>query len=200
MKRPDLRAVALILLLGAGNCSALFAANAPASRGGALAVYTRRPDPLDHGRALCPPFPGPDRDMASRRQSAAAYPWRARVLNWAAYVAPRIRVGVELGGTFTFDPNANLLLMLPILAKGAYVFSIYPFEIPVTFGAGINILKYTDQFYVDMLLKPGASLFWIFNSSWSFGFNLNYWMDFQFSSNFRLGNFLEASLTALYHY
>ena len=121
-------------------------------------------------------------------------------LNWAAYVAPRIRVGVELGGTFTFDPNANLLLMLPIIAKGAYVFSMYPFEIPLSLGWGINILKYTDQFYVDMLLKPGASLFWIFNSSWSFGFNLNYWMDFQFSSNFRVGNFLETSLTALYHY
>jgi hypothetical protein len=121
-------------------------------------------------------------------------------LNWSAYVAPRIRIGAELGGAFTFDPNANLLLMLPIIAKGSYIFSMYPFEIPVSFGIGINILKYTDQYYVDLLLKPGASLFWIFNSSWSFGLNLNWWFDMQMSSNFRIGNFLEISLSALYHY
>ena len=121
-------------------------------------------------------------------------------LSWAVYVAPTVRVGADLGGTFTFSPNTNLLLMLPILAKAAYVFTIYPFEIPVTFAAGINILKYVDQYYVDMLLRPGGSLYWIFNSSWSFGLNLNYWFDFQFSSKYRVGNFLEVSLTALYHY
>jgi hypothetical protein len=121
-------------------------------------------------------------------------------LNWSAYVAPRIRIGAELGGAFSFDPNANLLLMLPIIAKASYIFTIYPFEIPVSLGVGINILKYTDQYYVDLLLKPGASLFWIFNSSWAFGLNLNYWFDMQMSSSFRIGNFLEVSLSALYHY
>jgi len=121
-------------------------------------------------------------------------------LSWAVYVAPQVRIGADLGGAFAFSPNTNLLLMLPIVAKAAYVFTIYPFEIPVTFAAGINILKYVDQYYVDLLIRPGASLYWIFNSSWSFGLNLNYWLDFQFSSDYRVGNFLEASLTALYHY
>jgi len=121
-------------------------------------------------------------------------------LSWAVYVAPQVRVGIDLGGTFTFDPNSNILLMLPIIAKAAYIFTMYPFEVPLTFGAGLNILKYTDKYYLDLLLRPGASLYWIFNSSWSFGLNLNYWLDFQFSSDYRVGNFLEASLTALYHY
>jgi hypothetical protein len=123
--------------------------------------------------------------------------------SWAAYVSPQIRVGAELGGTFTFSPNSNALLMLPILAKASYVFTVYPFEIPVSFAVGMNIIKYVDQTTIDLLLRPGASFYWIFNSSWSFGLNLNYWFDMQFAAdpvNSRTGNFLEVSLGALYHY
>ena len=123
--------------------------------------------------------------------------------SWAAYVSPQIRVGADIGGTFTFSPNSNALLMLPILAKAAYVFTVYPFEIPVSFGVGMNIVKYVDQTTIDLVLRPGTGVFWIFNSSWSFGVNLNYWFDMQFAqnpANSRIGNFLEVSLGALYHY
>jgi hypothetical protein len=123
--------------------------------------------------------------------------------SWAAYLGPQIRVGADIGGTFTFSPNANALLMLPIVAKASYVFALYPFEIPVTFGVGMNIIKYVDQTTIDLLLRPGVSFYWIFNSSWSFGLNLNYWLDMQFASDpsqSRTANFLEVSLGALYHY
>jgi hypothetical protein len=122
--------------------------------------------------------------------------------SWAAYVGPQIRVGLDIGGTFTFSPNVNALLMLPMLAKASYVFTLYPFEIPVSFAAGMNIIKYVDQTTIDLLLRPGASLYWIFNSSWSFGVNLNYWFDMQLAdpANSRVANFLEFSLSALYHY
>jgi hypothetical protein len=123
--------------------------------------------------------------------------------SWAAYVSPRIRVGADIGGTFTFSPNANALLMLPILAKASYVFPFYPFELPVSFGVGMNIIKYVDQTTIDLLFRPGAALYWVFNSSWSFGLNLNYWFDMQFSPDpnmSRIANFLEVSLSALYHY
>jgi len=123
--------------------------------------------------------------------------------SWAAYVSPNIRVGADLGGTFSFSPNANALLMLPIVIKGAYVFSFYPFELPVSFGVGMNIIKYVDQTTIDLLLRPGASLYYVFNSSWSFGLNLNYWFDMQFAADptqSRIANFLEVSLSALYHY
>jgi hypothetical protein len=124
-------------------------------------------------------------------------------LSWAMYVAPQIRVGAELGGAASFSPNGNALLMLPILAKASYVFSFYPFEIPLTLGVGMNIVKYVDQSTIDLLVRPGASFYWIFNSSWSFGLNFNYWFDMQFAANpadSRIGNFLETSLSALYHY
>jgi hypothetical protein len=124
-------------------------------------------------------------------------------LSWAIYVAPQIRVGAELGGSASFSPNGNALLMLPILAKASYVFTIYPFEIPLTLGVGMNIVKYVDQSTIDLLIRPGASFYWIFNSSWSFGLNVNYWFDMQFATtaaDSRAGNFLETTLTALYHY
>jgi hypothetical protein len=124
-------------------------------------------------------------------------------LSWAAYVAPQIRIGAEIQGSFSFSPNMNALLMLPVLAKASYVFTLYPFEIPVTLAVGMNIISYVDQHYFDFLLRPGAALYYIFNSSWSFGLNLNYWIDMQFSSDStksRTGNFLETSLSALYHY
>jgi hypothetical protein len=125
-------------------------------------------------------------------------------LCWAAYVAPQVRLGVELAGNFTLSPNANTLLMLPIMGKASYVFTFYPFEIPLSFAAGMNVVKYIDQYTIDLLLRPGASFYWIYNSSWSFGLNLNYWFDMQFdttdSTQSRIGNFLEISLSALYHY
>lgn len=124
-------------------------------------------------------------------------------LNWMVYVAPQLRLGVDIGGTFAFSPNMNTLLMLPITAKASWVFPVYPFEIPVSLGIGMNVVKYVDQSIVDLLLKPGASLLWIYNSSWSFGVNAVWWLDFQFAadpSQSRVGNFLEISLSALYHY
>jgi hypothetical protein len=124
-------------------------------------------------------------------------------LSWAAYVAPSIRLGVDLAGNFTLSPNSNILLMLPIVAKATYVFILYPFEVPVSMGVGMNIVKYTSLSSIDLLLRPGASFYWIYNSSWSFGINAQYWFDMQFNptpGNTRYGNFLELSLSALYHF
>ncbi len=124
-------------------------------------------------------------------------------IGWAAYVTPQIRVGAEIGGNFTLSPNDNVLLMLPIVGKVSYSFTIYPFEIPLSLGMGMNILKYVDQSSIDFLLRPGVSFYWIYNSSWSFGANLLYWFDMQFSTTpgaNRYGSFLEFSLGVLYHF
>lgn len=124
-------------------------------------------------------------------------------IDWAAYLAPNIRIGAAIGGTFTFDPNWTALLMVPIVAKASYLIDFYPWEVPITLAAGMNIVKYSDQSTIDLLIRPGSGLLWTFNSSWTFGINVNYWWDMQFandSSQSRIGNFLEFSLSALYHY
>ncbi len=124
-------------------------------------------------------------------------------LQWMAHLSPAIRLGLEAGGMFTFSPNMNLLLILPITAKISYSFSFYPIEIPIFLGAGIGIVKYQDESTIDPILKPGFSVLWVYNSSWSFGVNTVYWWDMMFakdSGQSRIGNFLEFSLTALYHF
>jgi hypothetical protein len=197
LKRPFLLAYT-ITLLAAFSASPLFAADAPKNQ---VSQYALGDQTLAINAGLFfPLFLMPTGTPLLSGSPPQLSLGGLGSLSWAVYVAPQVRIGAELGGAFTFSPNGNLLLMLPILAKASYAFTVYPFEIPVTFGLGMNILKYVDQYYVDLLIRPGASLYWIFNSSWSFGLNLNYWLDFQFSSNFRVGNFLEVSLSALYHY
>ncbi len=122
---------------------------------------------------------------------------------WSAYLTGAIRVGAEIGGVFAFSPNMNVLLMLPILARAQYVMTFFPIEVPLSLGVGMNIVKYDDLATIDLLIKPGASAMWIYDSKWSFGLNLAWWWDMQFSpepAKSRTGNFLEVSLTALYHY
>jgi hypothetical protein len=124
---------------------------------------------------------------------------------WSVYVTGAIRIGAEIGGVFSFSrPNLNILLMLPILARVQYVMTFYPFEVPLSLGVGMNIIKYGDLKNIDLLIKPGASVMWIYDSKWSFGLNLAWWWDMQFyptdPTQSRIGNFLEVSVSALYHY
>jgi len=124
-------------------------------------------------------------------------------IQWQAYLAPQIRIGGELGALFALSPNTNFLFMADLTAKISYVFTVYPFEIPIYLGAGASLVRYQDSQTIDPLLKPGASFYWIFNSSWSFGLNVVYWWDMQFSAvpeQSRVGNFLEITLSALYHF
>ena len=124
---------------------------------------------------------------------------------WAAYLTDAIRVGAEIGGVFAFSrPNWNTLLMLPIMARAEYVLSFYPFEVPISLGVGMNIVKYEDQKNIDLLIRPGVSGFWAYDSKWSFGVNLAWWVDLQFYpdnwDDARIGNFLSVTVSALYHY
>ncbi len=126
-------------------------------------------------------------------------------ISWMAYVSGAVRVGAEIGGMFAFSPNMNTLLALPILARAQYVLTFYPFEVPLSLGVGMNIVKYQDLATIDLLIKPGISGLWIYDSKWSFGLNLAWWWDMQFAaapnqSESRVGNFLEVSFSALYHY
>jgi hypothetical protein len=125
---------------------------------------------------------------------------------WAAYLTGAIRIGAEIGGVFAFSrPNWNTLLMLPILAQAEYVLSVYPFEVPISLGVGMNIVKYGEHRNIDLLIRPGVGAMWTYDSKWSFGLNLAWWWDMQFvpapdQDQSRIGNFLAVTLSALYHY
>ena len=126
---------------------------------------------------------------------------------WESYLSNNITVGVEVGGSFAFTPNFRTLFMLPIAARGSYIFNFYPFEIPLTLAAGVNISRLVDMTKADPFVKAGSSFLWSYSSQWAFGANLFYWFVPQIylatspagADATRYGNFLEFSLSALYH-
>ena len=129
-------------------------------------------------------------------------------LVWESYLSGDITVGVEVGGSFSFTPNFRTLFMLPIAARGSYIFNFYPFEVPVTLAAGMNFSRLADIQKIDPFVKGGGSFLWNYSSQWAFGANLFYWFVPQLYSATspagadatRYGNFLEFTLSALYHF
>lgn len=123
-------------------------------------------------------------------------------LQWNAYVSATMRVGIEVGGMFAFSRRGNMLIMVPIVARYAYLFSAYPFEFPLSVGLGVDIVKYQNDTYVDLILKPGIGAYWQYDLTWSFGIDLAYWWVPHISTrtDTRFGNFLAITLSALYNF
>ncbi|MBU8912534.1 MAG: hypothetical protein KOO61_00805 [Spirochaetales bacterium] len=129
-------------------------------------------------------------------------------LVWESYLSSTITIGVEVGGSFSFTPNFRTLFMLPIAVRGSYIFNLYPFEIPVTLAAGMNFSRLSDIQKIDPFVKAGGSFLWNYSSQWAFGGNLFYWFVPQIylatspagADATRYGNFLEFTLSALYHF
>ena len=127
-------------------------------------------------------------------------------LQWSAYVSPNIRIGLDIGGTFARSPNDRTLFLMPITVKAAWVFNVSRFEFPVSLGAGINIVRYREWSHIDFILKPGVGGYWRYDSNWSFGLNLAWWLDFQSATGdqpdnqARMGNFLMISPGVFYNF
>ncbi len=127
-------------------------------------------------------------------------------LQWAAYLNPNLRIGLDLAGSFARSPNDHTLFLMPITAKVAYVLGVSRFEFPFYLGAGISIVRYREWSHVDFILKPGVAGYWRYDSNWSFGLNLTWWLDFQSTtssqdpSQARMGNFLMISPSVFYNF
>jgi hypothetical protein len=67
---------------------------------------------------------------------------------------------------------------------------------------GLAPQRYLEKGYFGLILKPGASIFWRFNPEWSFGFNTFWWFVPQWpkNGNNSIGNFVELTLSARYHF
>lgn len=125
-------------------------------------------------------------------------------LMYEAYLNNNFKIGLELGGIFARSPNKNSFFMVPITARVAYEFHFGQFSLPLFLGMGINIITYQEEKNVQFLMKPGVSLYWHYNSDWSFGGNLVYWISPEYipadHTQDRIGNFLDFTLSARYHF
>ena len=121
------------------------------------------------------------------------------------FVADNFAIGGELAGMFAKTENRTLT-MIPLSFTAAYYFIKYPFEFPVYANIGVSLNTLDDYFKVTPLIKPGAGAYWNMNGEWAFGLNFDYWFmpELYFSDEFadqsRIANFLQLSLSAVYHF
>lgn len=129
-------------------------------------------------------------------------------LRWESYLSNNMTIGAEVAGAFALSPNRHALFMVPITARWSYIPRRFPYEFPLSVGAGVNFSRYLEKTKVDPIVKFGGGLFWNYSSQWAFGLNSIYWVLPQVYSTgsaagtaaSRIGNYLEFSLSALYHF
>jgi len=126
-------------------------------------------------------------------------------LTYGIYLFPNIKLGLQLGGTFKWDINRNLLYMVPLVLRSSYEFRpLSRMTIPLHLGLGISMTTWKEEFEVDFLLKPGFGVYFDWSAEWSFGIDFHYWFVPQLSSKDRqydsIANFTDISLVAEYHF
>ena len=118
------------------------------------------------------------------------------------FFTPHIFFGGELSGMFAGTRGKNMLYIIPFGLRFGYQFVIRRFEFPISIMVGGAPQRYLEEGYFGLIIKPGASMFWRFNPDWSFGLNAVWWMVPQWpkNGNKALGNFMEITLSARYHF
>ena len=127
---------------------------------------------------------------------------------WGSYITNELKLGAEVGGSFSFTPNRRVLFLVPITANASYIFQAYPFDLPVSLGVGMSFARIDDLLKIDPFVRPGVGFYWNYSSQWAFGGDLRYWFTPQIytdrspagSEETRIGNFLELTLSALYRF
>ena len=145
------------------------------------------------------------------RYTAGVYPPKLSpggtgALAFSFYLSPNFKLGIQLAGAFSADINRNFLYLVPVTVKASWEFHPGPrFSIPLHLAAGISVNSWkTDNLRVDMILRPGFGFYFNWSLEWSFGIDFTYWFIPQTSPEKlherSIGNFMDISLTAEYHF
>jgi hypothetical protein len=124
-------------------------------------------------------------------------------IQWSAYLNNSIKLGLEFGGAFSYDPNGDMYWLIPITFRATYVFSISRFEFPIFLGTGIDLVSYKALFDMLFVAKPGFGAFWRFDTNLSFGLNFTWWFNIEFGTQKKpaiMGNFADVSAAVMYHF
>lgn len=127
-------------------------------------------------------------------------------LAYSVYLSPNWKLGLQVSGSFAQDLNGNFAYTIPIAFKGSYEF--HPWgrvSIPVFLAAGVSLTSWKDDnFLVDLMIQPGFGIYFDWSYEWSFGLNLGYIFIPQIgldnAHERSIGNFMEVTLTAEYHF
>ena len=124
-------------------------------------------------------------------------------ISYSYVLSQGFSMGGEVSGGTCSTTAGSSFFMVPFTAKASWYFVKMPFEIVPSISAGLAIVRYQDFTNFNPILKGGAAFLWRQSSSWSFGVDTQVWTVWQFYGDWpednRLGIFLDARLTAVYH-
>jgi hypothetical protein len=113
-------------------------------------------------------------------------------------------LGGEIQGMFASTLGETMLYIIPMGLRGGYQFYLGPFEFPLSLMVGMAPMTHLATNHLGLFIKPEASAYWRFNTSWSFGVNTGWWFVPQWPKDqpgrSRYANFLELTLSARYHF
>jgi hypothetical protein len=124
-------------------------------------------------------------------------------LSYNYFLNSRMFIGGILQGSFSQTLGKNFLYMIPIGATFGYQFLLHRFEFPLSVTIGGATVQYLTFNGYWLFIKPQASGFFRFNSDWSFGLNIAWWITPQWtkvSEKNATGHFMEITLSARYHF
>jgi hypothetical protein len=134
------------------------------------------------------------------------YPGPRVSIEYMNYLSQSFAVGVEVIGGFMFSPNLNIYFTLPIIAKISYIIYIDTFQLFLNMGLGIDLEKFLEYSHVDFFVRPQAAFYLNIDPSIDLGLSVGYWLVPQFNTagqpadQTRLGNFLDVSVSLIYHF
>ncbi|MDC7227185.1 MAG: hypothetical protein PQJ61_10530 [Spirochaetales bacterium] len=120
------------------------------------------------------------------------------------FVRDNLMLGGELAGMYAATDNSSLT-MIPITFVTQYYFLKYPFEFPIYINVGVSMNSFDDYFRITPLIKPGAGAYYNINGEWALGLNFDYWFMPElyfntYKNETRIANFLQISLSGVYHF
>ena len=133
-------------------------------------------------------------------------------LNWNAFLNSRLTIGAEVSGMFAIDQHGEPLLIVPVTGRLGYQFSsdllgLGQFEMPVFVNVGIGFMKLSHLSNVNLIFRPGASLYYRYDRNWSFGASISAWLMFEpiwgttiQDTGSGLTSFLDISPQIIYHF
>lgn len=117
--------------------------------------------------------------------------------------------GIELTGAFCSTVAKANYFIVPFGARIGYQFVVKRFEFPLSLMIGMAPQQYQTTSYFGLFAKPAASVFFRFNSEWSFGVTGGFWWVPQWTGKERAGYrgsvsihgfFAEANIGVRYHF
>jgi hypothetical protein len=130
-------------------------------------------------------------------------------IQYLTYLSPSFTLGFELMGGFAFTPNFNIYWTLPITAQISYIIPIGTWSIFLNLGLGVDFQSFIGYSHMDPFVRPQVAVYMPLDPSLELGLVAGYWLIPQFAlqdqeknkpGQSRLGNFLDISLSLIYHF